>query len=222
MSRTLYSTAVIALLLGTGGAFAQSSTTAQQPGATPAVDCPVPGSVPDDQLPPNCKPGTTTGAIPATPDGNSSAQQQPDPNATPDVNTGSTTPAGNSTAATPPAAGSTDTAATPPDNATGEAMAPMPAGAEFLASQFMGRTVYTASNENVGEINDLVMNKELDTIVAVIGVGGFLGIGEKDVLVPIDQITISKDASNKPLLTIASTKEQLEAAPAFDRTALAR
>ena len=41
MSRTLYSTAVIALLLGTGGAFAQSSTTAQQPGATPAVDCPV-------------------------------------------------------------------------------------------------------------------------------------------------------------------------------------
>ncbi len=221
MSRTLYSTAVIALLLGTGGAFAQSSTTTQQPGAAPAVDCPVPGSVPDDQLPANCKPGTTTGAIPATPDANSSAQQQPDPNATPDVNTGSTTPADNSTA-TAPAAGSTDTAATPPDNATGEAMAPMPAGAEFLASQFMGRTVYTAANENVGEINDLVMNKELDTIVAVIGVGGFLGIGEKDVLVPIDQITISKDASNKPLLTIASTKEQLEAAPAFDRTALAR
>ena len=55
MSRTLYSTAVIALLLGTGGAFAQSSTTAQQPGATPAdpgtwVDGACQGGQPDDLL----------------------------------------------------------------------------------------------------------------------------------------------------------------------------
>ncbi len=89
-----------------------------------------------------------------------------------------------------------------------------------LASQFMGQTVYSAANENVGEINDLVMNKDLDNIVAIIGVGGFLGIGEKDVAILIDQITAAKDANNNLRLTIAATKEQLEAAPAFDRTAL--
>ena len=205
MSRILLSTALAALLLGSGASFAQNTTT--QPNT--AVDCPAPGTVPDDQLPANCKPGAETGAAPTAPADNNAAQQQPDPNAAPDVTTGSTTqPADNTTA---PAAPATD-----------EAMAPVPAGAEYLASQFIGRTVYTSANENVGEINDLVMNKELNTIVAVIGVGGFLGIGEKDVLVPIDQITISKDSANKPLLTIASTREQLEAAPAFDRTALMR
>ena len=53
----------------------------------------------------------------------------------------------------------------------------------------MGQSVYTATNENVGEINDLIMNKELDNIVAIVGVGGFLGIGERDVAIPIEDIT---------------------------------
>jgi len=90
----------------------------------------------------------------------------------------------------------------------------------MLASQFMGQTVYSTANESVGEINDLVLNKELDTVTAIVGVGGFLGIGEKDVAIPVDQITAAKDENNNIRLTIQSSKEQLEAAPAFDRTAL--
>jgi len=94
------------------------------------------------------------------------------------------------------------------------------AGTSVLASQFMGQTVYSTSNESVGEINDIVMNRELDNVVAIVGVGGFLGIGEKDVAISIDEITAVKDENNNLRLTIASTKEQLEAAPTFDRTAL--
>jgi len=93
-------------------------------------------------------------------------------------------------------------------------------GNAVLASQFMGQTVYSTGNESVGEINDIVMNKELANVVAIIGVGGFLGIGEKDVAIPIDELTAVKDENNNLRLTIAATKEQLEAAPAFDRTAL--
>ncbi len=89
-----------------------------------------------------------------------------------------------------------------------------------LASQFIGQAVYSATNENVGEINDLVMSKELDNIMAVIGVGGFLGIGEKDVAIPISEITVTKDQNNALRLSITATKEALEAAPAFDRTAM--
>lgn len=88
-----------------------------------------------------------------------------------------------------------------------------------LASQFMGQTVYSTANESVGEINDIVLNKDLNTVTAVIGVGGFLGIGEKDVAIPIDQIKVAKDDNNAMRLTIGMTKADLEAAPAFDRTA---
>jgi sporulation protein YlmC with PRC-barrel domain len=90
----------------------------------------------------------------------------------------------------------------------------------FLASSFIGQTVYSAANENVGEINDIVMDKEKGSIVAVVGVGGFLGIGEKDVVMPIDQINVAKTDANTMRLTINATREQLEAAPAFDRNVL--
>ena len=84
----------------------------------------------------------------------------------------------------------------------------------------MGQAVYSTGNENVGEINDLVMSKDLNTVVAIVGVGGFLGMGEKDVAIPVGDITATKDGNNNLRLTIAATKEQLEAAPVFDRTAL--
>ncbi len=84
----------------------------------------------------------------------------------------------------------------------------------------MGQAVYTAANENIGEINDLIMNKDLDNVVAVVGVGGFLGIGEKDVAIPISDINVIKDANNALRLTVSASKEQLEALPAFDRTAM--
>jgi sporulation protein YlmC with PRC-barrel domain len=128
------------------------------------------------------------------------------------MTTGTTTPAQENTAATP--APAPDAATTTVGNAEVN-----PADA-VLASQFMGQAVYTAANENIGEINDLIMNKELDNIVAVVGVGGFLGIGERDVAIPISDIKVTKDTDNSLRLTITASKEQLEALPAFDRTAM--
>jgi sporulation protein YlmC with PRC-barrel domain len=93
----------------------------------------------------------------------------------------------------------------------------MDPSSSFLASNFIGQTVYSAANESVGEINDLVMDKQKGNIVAIVGVGGFLGIGEKDVAMPIEQITMAKTDSNSMRLTINATREQLEAAPVFDR-----
>ena len=53
----------------------------------------------------------------------------------------------------------------------------------------------------------------------MVGVGGFLGIGEKDVAVPFDELQVVEDEDGDIRLIYSATKEQLEAAEAFDRTA---
>ena len=93
-----------------------------------------------------------------------------------------------------------------------------------LISVFMGSSVYSSEDpesDSIGEINDLVVNEEGAITHAIVGVGGFLGIGEKDVAVPFDELKIvEKDGDIR--LIYAATREQLEAAPALDRTAYRR
>ena len=192
--------AVLALLCASGVAYAQDSTpTVPAPEVQNKVACPEAGSVPEADIPAECKAA-----------GDATNAQPPATSADP-ITTGTTeVPKQDNTAAAPAAP---DAATTTVGNTE------VPANA-VLASQFMGQAVYTAANENIGEINDLIMNKELDNIVAVVGVGGFLGIGEKDVAIPIGDITAVKDENNALHLTINASKEQLEALPVFDRTAM--
>jgi len=193
--------AVVALLCASGMAYAQEATPVlPAPEVQNKVECPAVGSVPEAELSAECKAA-------------GSASTQPPAASTDTATSGTTTevPKQDNTAATP--APAPDAATTTVGNAE------VPASA-VLASQFMGQAVYTAANENIGEINDLIMNKDLDNIVAVVGIGGFLGIGEKDVAIPISDINVIKDADNALRLTVSASKEQLEALPAFDRTAM--
>jgi sporulation protein YlmC with PRC-barrel domain len=189
MKPLAYSAAVLALVATAGMSQAQNATTPQtpanQPSTTAPADCPAPGSVPDAQLPENCK--TNLQQPTQNNDGTSAQAPAPQP--------------GTATSSTAPMQG-------------------MDPANSFLASNFIGQTVYSAANENVGEINDIVMDKANGAIVAIVGVGGFLGIGEKDVAMPIDQISVAKTDTNAMRLTINSTRQQLEAAPAFDRNVL--
>src|SRR5438445_8628102 len=59
---------------------------------------------------------------------------------------------------------------------------------DWRASKVVGLRVYNESNENVGSINDLLMDKSGNIKAAVIGVGGFLGMGEHLVAVTFDKI----------------------------------
>jgi hypothetical protein len=211
--------AVLALLCASGMAYAQDSTTtapAPAPETQNQANCPPAGTVPETDLSAECKAAA-----------GSASNAQPPATSTDSAATGTTeVPKQDDAAATPAAPAPDSTAAAPaapaPDAATTKVgnTEVNPANA-VLASQFMGQAVYTAANENIGEINDLIMNKDLDNIVAVVGVGGFLGIGERDVAIPISDIKVDKDATNNALrLTITASKEQLEAMPAFDRTAM--
>lgn len=58
----------------------------------------------------------------------------------------------------------------------------------WRASKLVGLSVYNDSNESLGSINDLLTDKSGNIKAVVIGVGGFLGVGEHLVAVPLDKI----------------------------------
>ncbi|MGY8711331.1 PRC-barrel domain-containing protein [Bradyrhizobium sp. 18BD] len=68
------------------------------------------------------------------------------------------------------------------------------ASGEWRASKMSGLKVYNDANENIGSINDLLMDKSGAIKIAVIGVGGFLGMGEHLVAVPYEKLKFVNEA----------------------------
>ena len=123
-------------------------------------------------------------------------------------------PADQGAAATPDAAAPTDMAAGAPET---ELMPDEPT----IATAFIGRSVYSSEDpesDKIGDVNDLIISDDGGITHAVVGVGGFLGIGEKDVAVPFDELQVVEQDGDIRLI-YSATKEQLEAAEQFDRTA---
>lgn len=84
-----------------------------------------------------------------------------------------------------------------------------------LASNLIGATVTDANDENIGEISDLLLDENGSITAAVLGVGGFLGIGEKSVAVNMDSLEISEGENGGMKVTLDTTRESLESAPDF-------
>lgn len=59
---------------------------------------------------------------------------------------------------------------------------------QWRASKLVGVDVYGADNQKVGDINEVLVNKDGTAEAVVVGVGGFLGIGEKNVAVPFKSL----------------------------------
>jgi PRC-barrel domain protein len=92
-------------------------------------------------------------------------------------------------------------------------------GDAALASQLIGETVYASEAENaetIGEVNDLIVANDGDVDAAVIGVGGFLGVGEKNVAVSFDSLKLVTDKDGDRFVVLEATKEELQKAPDFD------
>ena len=87
-----------------------------------------------------------------------------------------------------------------------------------LATSFIGSSVFTSNDENVGDINDIIFDDKGMIQAVIVGVGGFLGLGEKDVALPLDKINISRDENNAIKLTVQASRDDLDKAPAFDKT----
>ncbi len=76
----------------------------------------------------------------------------------------------------------------------------------------LGAEVVNAAGDAIGEIEDMVLDQNGD-YYAILSVGGFLGIGEKKVAVPLDEL---RPAEDQVYLMAAATEEQLEQMPEYD------
>jgi len=85
-----------------------------------------------------------------------------------------------------PSATTTDSAGTPPAAASSTTSSSYTG--DWRASKLAGLNVYNDKNESVGSINDLLTDKSGSIKAVVIGVGGFLGVGEHLVAVPFDKV----------------------------------
>jgi sporulation protein YlmC with PRC-barrel domain len=80
------------------------------------------------------------------------------------------------------------------DTKAAAAAATTSAQGDWRASKVVGLKVYNEANESVGSINDILMDKSGNIKLVVLGVGGFLGMGEHLVAVPFDKVKFSTEA----------------------------
>ncbi len=143
-------------------------------------------------------------------------------NPTPSSPTMTTPNSGTSSGTMAPAPGSTTNTAPTSGTAmtTGSATgmwytAPITTG-QHRASDLINQSVYNRANERVGEVNELVLDQNGQVVAAIIGVGGFLGIGERNVAVNFSQLQMVND-NNTMRLVVNADKAQLQQAPEFRR-----
>ncbi|MFM9940770.1 MAG: PRC-barrel domain-containing protein [Hyphomicrobiaceae bacterium] len=89
---------------------------------------------------------------------------------------------------------------------------------ERLARVFLGADVQNAAGERVGDINDFLFDATGRITTVVLGVGGFLGMGEKTVGIPFNACTYGVDKDGARIIAIELGKNALMQAPAFHAT----
>ncbi|KQO56166.1 hypothetical protein ASF22_09805 [Methylobacterium sp. Leaf87] len=87
--------------------------------------------------------------------------------------------------------------------------------ADVMSSKLIGLNVYNNANETVGEIEDLVIVDGKTVSAVILGVGGFLGMGERYISVSPSSITLAKKENTLRAL-IDTDKDTLKSAPAFE------
>lgn len=77
--------------------------------------------------------------------------------------------------------------------------------------------------DNVGEINDLVLANDGTVVAVIIGVGGFLGVGERDVAVTMNEVSFAADADRPEnmYIMVNTSGDMLKTSPQFDRVGMA-
>ena len=89
---------------------------------------------------------------------------------------------------------------------------------QFLASKFKGTDVVGADNQKIGDVNDVLFDKSGQIQAVIIGVGGFLGMGAKDVALSMQSFEVmpgTNGNANDTKLKLSMSKEQLQQAAEF-------
>lgn len=179
--------------------------------------------------------GTSSGSQGA---GTPSNSQSPGSNG----NTGGTSSSDQGTSGTGKTSSSTGTMGTKTSSsgmASGETFVTIPGSGTWRVNDLQGKTVYSSDGSNIGEINDILISQDGSVNAVIIGVGGFLGMGEKSVAVNINALQMTSGENTAATGTSAKngsgastgtdglpdrivlnvTRDELEKAPAFKKAA---
>ncbi|MGE8941671.1 PRC-barrel domain-containing protein [Leptospira interrogans] len=117
-------------------------------------------------------------------------------------------------AATSPMAPSTQTAPTSGASAstTGDRFLSQQQPGQRLATDYMKKSIHGANNERIGDVNNLLLSEDGQIVAVLVGVGGFLGIGEKTVALPLSALTQAPETNQ---LSSTFSRDDLEKAPEF-------
>jgi len=91
--------------------------------------------------------------------------------------------------------------------------------ADLVASKLIGVNIYNKSNEDVGEISDIVIGDGKSVIGIVASVGGFLGLGESYVVIDPASLALADDKGTWKAY-VDTNKDDLSKAPKFDYSKL--
>ena len=95
-----------------------------------------------------------------------------------------------------------------------QTMSSIPANSETITHWYK-QSVYDPNDSKIGEIMDVLVDREGKATAHIVGVGGFLGMGEKDVAVPFNAVQITNKNNNKWYLVMNSNKDALKNAKGF-------
>ena len=119
---------------------------------------------------------------------------------------------------TPPAPSSAPQATTSQPTATTptDAMAPQwyaHQQGEWRTSKLVGSKVKNKAGDSIGDINEIILASDGSAAAAVIGVGGFLDMGEHQVAVQFKSLTHDRDSNGNDVIMLDTTKDALKKAP---------
>jgi hypothetical protein len=129
----------------------------------------------------------------------------------------STPPASPSTASPPAASSSAPAPTASTTTAPAGQFVTKQSPDQFLASKFKGTDVIGTDDKKIGDVSDILFDKDKKVLAYIVGVGGFLGIGQKDVaLDPTAFQTVAGSSATDFKLRLSMTKDELKNAPTFE------
>ena len=87
---------------------------------------------------------------------------------------------------------------------------------QIRATQMNGATVYDGQNQNLGDIKDIILDRDGRIAAVVLNVGATLGVGGRYVAVAMGDLKVSSGPNDKPRFAVSLTKDQLKSAQAYD------
>jgi len=89
---------------------------------------------------------------------------------------------------------------------------------DISVNELINKSVKNGTGETVGDINDIRIGADGNIAAVVVGVGGFLGLGEKNVALPYEQLSFTRDGDGGLLVTANVTKDSLQTAPEWKKS----